>query len=65
MNSHENQRVGAESICLKIIWRNPLAVVQAQLRINESRNHNFGWAERASEIRVRRANWNANHRWEL
>jgi hypothetical protein len=46
---------------LEIVWRNPVAHVQADLRLKEASNPYFGWAEQARKIRSRRAIWNANH----
>ena len=39
---------------LKIVWRNPLSVVLANLRLREASNLYCGWAEQARKIRARR-----------
>jgi len=48
---------------LAIVWRNPLLLVQAQLRVKEADNPYYRWAEQAARIRARRANWENNHSW--
>jgi hypothetical protein len=53
----------AEVMPLEIMWRNPLCLVLAQLRLREASSLHYGWAEQARKIRVRRANWDANHNW--
>jgi|SRR5271165_15415 len=62
MTSHEEQS-SREAVPLAIMWRNPQAFVQAQLRRREASHVYSGWAEQARKIRARRANWDANHRW--
>lgn len=53
----------AEVMPLEIMWRNPLCLVLAQLRLREASSLYYGWAEQARKIRARRANWDANHNW--
>jgi hypothetical protein len=48
---------------LEIVWRNPLALVQAHLRAKEAGNPYHGWAEQARKIRARRAHWDVHHSW--
>ena len=59
----EEQDTRAGLMPLEVMWRNPLALVRAHLRIKESSNPYYGWAEQAKKIRARRANWDVNHRW--
>jgi hypothetical protein len=63
MITDEKQDFRAEVMTLWIAWRNPLNVVQAQLRVRESSNPYCRWAKQSRKIRARRANWNVNHRW--
>ncbi len=60
MTSRKEQRGRAEVLPLAIIWRNPQAFVQAQLRAREACDLYYGWAEQARKIRARRAHWDAN-----
>ena len=60
-NGEDNVRV--EAMPLEIVWRNPLALVRAHLRVHESDSPYYRWAEQAGKIRARRANWNVNHYW--
>jgi len=60
-NGEDNVRV--EAMPLEIVWRNPLALVRAHLRVHESSSPYYGWAEQARKIRARRANWDVNHCW--
>ena len=52
-----------EDMPLAIVWRNPEPLVQVYLRMREGSDPYYGWAEQARRIRVRRANWNAKHKW--
>ena len=63
MITNEEDDVLAEALPLEIVWRNPLALVRARLRVNESSSSYYGWAEQARKIRARRANWDVNHCW--
>jgi len=57
----DKQDIRAEVLPLEIIWRNPLALVRANLRAKERSNPYYGWAEQAKTIRARHANWDDNH----
>ena len=57
----ENTR--AEVTGLEVVWRNPLALVQAHLRLKEASNPYYGWAEQATRIRARRSNWDVHRSW--
>ena len=57
----DEQDTRAEVLPLEIMWRNPLALVPANLRAKEQSNPYYGWAEQATKARRRRANWDANH----
>jgi hypothetical protein len=46
----------AEVMPLEIMWRNPLCLVLAQLRLREASSLYYAWAEQARRIRARRAN---------
>lgn len=59
----DEQDTQAEVVPLEIMWRNPLSLVRAHLRVKERSNPYHGWAEQAKKIRVRRANWDFNHCW--
>lgn len=48
---------------LQVVRRNPLPLVREPLRTEQARNPYYRWAEQAIKIRVRRANWEANHCW--
>lgn len=48
---------------LEVVWRNPVASVQANLRVQEANNPYCGWAEQSSNIRARRTNWESKHIW--
>ncbi len=63
MSTNEEDDVRADVMPLEIVWRNPSALVRAQLRVRESSNLYCGWSEQARKIRARRVNWDANHRW--
>ncbi len=56
----QKQRGRAEAMPLAIIWRNPQAFVQAQLRVREASDLYCGWAEQSRKIRAHRAHWDAN-----
>ncbi len=51
---NEDKRIGTEPLPFEIVWRNPLALVQAPLRGKEAHNPHYGWADQARKIRVRR-----------
>lgn len=57
------QDSGVEVMPLEIMWRNPLCLVMAQLRLREASGLYYRWAEQARKIRARRANWDENHNW--
>ena len=61
MNIDDEQDIRAEVLPLEIMWRNPLALVRANLRAKERSNPYYGWAEQAKKIRTGRANWDHNH----
>jgi hypothetical protein len=46
--------IGAEPVSLEVVWRNPLALVQARLRGKEAHNPNYGWAQQAQKLRASR-----------
>jgi hypothetical protein len=58
----DEQDIRAEVLPLEIMWRNPLALVRANLRAKERSNPYYGWAEHARKIRTGRANWDDNRR---
>ena len=59
----EEDLVPARPLPLEIVWRNPLCLVLAKLRLREVSNVYYGWAEQARKIRARHTNWDANHNW--
>jgi hypothetical protein len=59
----EEHEIRAEVTSLEVVWRNSLALVQADLRAKQASNPYYRWAEQATKIRARRANWDANHCW--
>ena len=63
MITDEEDYVRARALPLEIVWRNPLCLVLAKLRLREASNLYYGWAERARKIRERRTTWGANHNW--
>jgi hypothetical protein len=63
MIANEEQNIRAEIMPLQIVWRNPLSLVRARLRVKESVNSYYRWAEQARKIHARRANWDTNHNW--
>ena len=63
MITDEEGCVRARALALAIVWRNPRCVVMAKLRLREASNLYCGWAEQASKIRARRANWGASHNY--
>ena len=63
MIANGEEKIGVEVMPLEIVWRNPLALVQAHLRVKEASDPYYGWAEQTRMIRARRANWDANHSW--
>jgi hypothetical protein len=50
----EEKKSGTEPMSCEIVWRNPLALVQARLRDKELKERHYGWAEQARKIRARR-----------
>ena len=57
----EEDNVRADMMPLEIVWRNPLRMVRAKLKLREASNLYYGWAEQAKRIRARRATWDAKH----
>lgn len=55
--------LGKKRMRMDIVWRNPLTSVQAQLKVEEANNPYYGWAEQATKIRRRRANWDIKRIW--
>ena len=49
MVSSGERKIGTELVPLKIVWRNPLALVQAQLRTRETTSPYYRWAEQAQK----------------
>ena len=56
MISDETNCVRAGALPLEIVWRNPLCLVLAKLRLREASDLYCGWAEQARKIRARRTN---------
>ena len=56
MITDEEDDVRARALPLEIVWRNPLCLVLAKLRLREASNLYYGWAEQARKIRARRTN---------
>lgn len=46
MIANEKKEIGTEPLSFEIVWRNPLALVQAGLRGKEANNPHYGWAEK-------------------
>jgi hypothetical protein len=63
MITNLEQNIRSELMPLEIVWRNPQSLVRAHLRVKESSDPYYRWAEQARKIRARRANWDANHSW--
>ena len=59
MITDEKHYARAMALPLEIVWRNPLCLVLAKLRLREASNLYYGWAEQARRIRARRTNWDA------
>jgi hypothetical protein len=59
----QKQNDEPQVVALQVIWRNPLALVRARLRASQASDPYYRWAEQASKICARRANWDANHVW--
>lgn len=55
MITNDENNLQARVALLEIVWRNPLSLVQAHLRVNESSNPYYGWVGQAGRIRARRA----------
>jgi len=60
IDEHNMPSVGTR---LEVVWRNPINLVQAQLKSREEIHPYYKWAEQARKIRARRSRWNLNHRW--
>jgi hypothetical protein len=60
---NEKQKSGAQGMSREVVWRNPLSRVRASLRSRQASYPYCRWAEQASKIRARRANWDADHCW--
>ena len=56
MITDEEDYVRARAVSLEIVWRNPLCLVLAKLRLREASNLYYEWAEQARKIRARRTN---------
>ena len=54
MMMSENIKTGTEPMSFEIVWRNPLAHLQARLRDKEVSERHYRWAEQAKKIRARR-----------
>jgi hypothetical protein len=63
MIADEEQDIGTQAIPLELVWRNPFSDVRAHLTLREKGDRYCRWAEQASKIRARRANWDDNHTW--
>jgi hypothetical protein len=59
----EKQKSEVQGMPLEVAWRNSLSRVRASLRSRQESNPYCRWAERASKLRARRSNWDANHIW--
>jgi len=59
----DEQEIAAQVTPLEIVWRNPQTLIQAHLRVNEACRPYYKWAEQATKIRARRANWDVHHSW--
>ncbi|MBZ5656197.1 MAG: hypothetical protein LAO56_13070 [Acidobacteriia bacterium] len=59
----DDHNMPSVSTPLEIVWRNPLNLVQEQLKAREESHPYYRWAEHARKIRARQAKWNVNHRW--
>lgn len=51
MMMSEDTKSEMELMSIEIVWRNPLAHVQARLRDKEASERHYGWAEQARKIR--------------
>lgn len=56
MTTDEEDDVRARALPLEIVWRNPLCLIRAKLRLREASNLYYGWAKQATQIRARRTN---------
>jgi hypothetical protein len=54
MIAYDEEQIATEPLPFGIVWRNPLTLVQSQLRGKEAHDPHFGWAEHARKIRARR-----------
>jgi hypothetical protein len=60
MIADEKQDIGTQGMPLELSWRNPFSDIRAHLTLREKVDPYCRWAERASKIRARRSNWDAN-----
>ena len=56
MITDEEDNVAAKVMPLEIVWRNPLCLIRAKLRLREASNLYYGWAQQAKQIRARHTN---------
>jgi hypothetical protein len=56
MTTDEEDDVRARALPLEIVWRNPLCLIRAKLRLREASNLYYGWKTQAAQIRARRTN---------
>ena len=54
MISNKTNCIRVKALPLEIVWRNPLCLVLAKLRLREASDLYYGWAEQAEKIRARR-----------
>ena len=52
----EEDDMRARALPLEIVWRNPLCLIRAKLRLREASNLYYGWAQQAKQIRARHTN---------
>jgi hypothetical protein len=52
----EEDDVRVRALPLEIVWRNPLCLIRAKLRLREASNLYYGWAQQAKNIRARPTN---------
>jgi hypothetical protein len=63
MITDEEDYIRERALPLEIVWRNPLCLMLAKLRLREASNLYYGRAEQGKKIRACRANWDTNHCW--
>ena len=56
MITDEEDYMRARALPLEIVWRNPLCLIRAKLRLREASNLYYGWAKQAKQIRARHTN---------